>query len=606
MRVSWFLLTLLALGAAASAAQAATIPVTTTADTLANDGLCSLREAVFAARFDLPIDGTVGTTTGCPAGSGDDIVALEAKDYRLAPGGAGEDGNTSGDLDTGPASALRIVGRGMGATVIGASGDRALDVAPGANLGLTDLTVRDSVAPGGASGGAVRNRGVLTVLRVAFINNAAGDGVPAASAGVGPVAPGSGGAIWSEGQLQVADSLFSGDRAGDGTDAVSFPIPGGTTVWVAREGVAGGAVHVAGGSASLSNVTVTGSRAGDGGDRGGTESRAPGGDGGPGGAIAVTGGSATVVNATFQGNRAGIAGSPRFGFTDEAIPGPGGAAAAVAPGSLSITFSTFAGNAPGTGPAGTVGLGASVSGATVGASILADAGGACATPTPSSLANLVLPGDTSCPGVRISGDPRLGALADNGGPVPTMLPGAGSPAIDALVGVPCPATDARGQVRPRFAGCDAGAVEIQPGTPGAPGGAGGPAGTGARRVTALKIGPAAFRAKGRKPLGTTVSFRLSVASKVVLTVRKAAAGKRARRGCVAPTRRLRGAKRCTRQVTLPGKVTKKGTAGLNLIRFSGKLRGRPLAPGPYTLALTLPRLGATKAVTTTKAFRILA
>lgn len=57
------LIPLVALGAAASAAQAATIPVTTTSDVIANDGLCSLREAVFAARADLAIQ-------GCPAGSG--------------------------------------------------------------------------------------------------------------------------------------------------------------------------------------------------------------------------------------------------------------------------------------------------------------------------------------------------------------------------------------------------------------------------------------------------------------------------------------------------------------------------------------------------------
>jgi CSLREA domain-containing protein len=105
----FLLITLLALGAAASAAQAATIPVTTTADTIANDGQCSLREAVFAARFDQGYQ-------GCAAGSGDDVVQLEAADYRLAAGGGGEDGNETGDLDTGPFSVVRIAGRGMNAT----------------------------------------------------------------------------------------------------------------------------------------------------------------------------------------------------------------------------------------------------------------------------------------------------------------------------------------------------------------------------------------------------------------------------------------------------------------------------------------------------------
>jgi len=38
----------------------ATINVTATADAIASDGRCSLREAVYAARFDQPVDGTVG------------------------------------------------------------------------------------------------------------------------------------------------------------------------------------------------------------------------------------------------------------------------------------------------------------------------------------------------------------------------------------------------------------------------------------------------------------------------------------------------------------------------------------------------------------------
>jgi hypothetical protein len=60
-----------------------------------------------------------------------------------------------------------------------------------------------------------------------------------------------------------------------------------------------------------------------------------------------------------------------------------------------------------------------------------------------------------------------------------------------------------------------------------------------------------------------------------------------------------------RTKTLPGKVTKQGAVGLNLIRFSGKLRGTPLPPGPYTLVLTLPKAGAAPAAALTKPFRII-
>ena len=176
----------------------------------------------------------------------------------------------------------------------------------------------------------------------------------------------------------------------------------------------------------------------------------------------------------------------------------------MAPGTLSVTFSTFAGNAFGTGPTGPSGAGASVSQAVVGGSILADAAGACATLAPAIIPNVTLPGDVSCPGGRIPGAPRLGALGDNGGPTPTLAPGAGSVAINAIAGRPCPATDQRGLPRPALGACDAGAVEIQPGSPaaagvGGPGGRSGGGAAGLRRLTALRIAPAAFRVAGKPP-----------------------------------------------------------------------------------------------------------
>ena len=328
----------------------------------------------------------------------------------------------------------------------------------------------------------------------------------------------------------------------------------------------------------------------------------------------------TVVNSTFQGNRAGVAMPDRVGFDDEAIPGSGGAAAAKAPGSLAITFSTFAGNAVGTGPDGTAGVGSSVLGATVGGSILADAGGACATPTPSSLANVVLPGDTSCPGARIAGDARLGPLAGNGGPTPTMLPGAGSPAVNALVGVPCPPTDQRGLPRPRFGGCDAGAVEVQPGEPVAPSVA--RAGTGtaakARRVSSLQLRPTAFRAAGsggsigrllkaltqRKPIGATVSYRLDGAARVTFTITKPAAGRRKGARCVKPGAARPGARRCVRTQKLKGSFVHQGVAGQNSFRFTGRLRRKALALGPYRLVVKLPRPATGRAALAGKGFRI--
>ncbi len=65
------------------------------------------------------------------------------------------------------------------------------------------------------------------------------------------------------------------------------------------------------------------------------------------------------------------------------------------------------------------------------------------------------PADTSCPGT--TGNPKLGSLADNGGPTATLLPGLGSAAINA--GTCTVATDQRLLARPASL-CDIGAVEF--------------------------------------------------------------------------------------------------------------------------------------------------
>lgn len=611
----------LALAAAlvlAASAQAADITVTTTADTIVADGQCSLREAVFATRAGAAV-------FGCAGGSGGvDTILLGPGTFDLEPGAGGtEDGNESGDIDSGPLNAFRVVGRGAGITVIDAlRGDRAFDVFPNSSVSLEAVTVtRGRAGPGGV-GGAVRNQGTLTVLRASLEDSAAGSQTEPLDFG------GGGGAIWSGGpanpSVLIADTVFRGNAAGSGGDG---RVEGPNATSGGGGGGAGGAIALESGSAELSATTFVGNRAGDGGrgaisSGGGASAEGPGGDGG---GIAVIGpASASVLNSTFSGNLAGGTGETPFPATNRR-GGEGGAAAVTDPGgSLRITWSTFAGNALSAQARATGAR--SVSRGQVSASIVADAAPACSLSAPAVLSNVVLPGDRSCAGPQIEGDARLGPLGANGGATPTLLPGAGSAAIDALVGVPCPGSDQRGLPRPRLGGCDAGAVEVQPNEPGAVGRPGGPPAPAvgrtspraARSISGLRLSPSTFRAAGsggsigkaakqlqqRAPIGTTVRYRLDAAARVTFTIRKPVAGRKKGRRCVAPAKAPRGAKACVRQQLLKGSFAHQGAAGQNAFRFTGRLRRKALAPGPYTLVARLPRPATGRGALAAKAFRI--
>ena len=107
-------------------AGAATITVTTTADVMANDGECSLREAVIAANTDAAVD-------TCAAGSSSDLdtILVPAGHYALAIAGADEDDAATGDLDITGDTGIEgdFAAGGAGATIIDGGGlDRVFDV----------------------------------------------------------------------------------------------------------------------------------------------------------------------------------------------------------------------------------------------------------------------------------------------------------------------------------------------------------------------------------------------------------------------------------------------------------------------------------------------
>jgi CSLREA domain-containing protein len=261
---------------AALPAAAATITVDTTADAIADDGNCTLREAVRAANLDTAVD-------ACTAGSGADEIVLPEGTFTLSLPGASEDHAMTGDLDL--RETVTITGAGADATIVDANDlDRAFDVQNGAAT-FVDLTMRNGTAPGGEAGGVLRvtngNAASLTDCVVA-------DGAANSGAGIrvdigtlellrttvrDNTATSSGGGIAVEqSPMTITDSTISGNVAdniggglfaGGSSSTFSIMISGST--FTANGAINGGAMFLANESqttirnSTLSNNLATGS-----------------------------------------------------------------------------------------------------------------------------------------------------------------------------------------------------------------------------------------------------------------------------------------------------------------------------------------------------------
>lgn len=195
-----------------STAQGASITVNTLDDELNGDGDCSLREAIQAANTDTAVD-------TCTAGSGADTITLPPGTYILTLVGAFEDAGQTGDLDI--LADLNVQGSGARSTIIdGNNADRVFDILAGAQIVLSDLTVRGGSIDG--NGGGIQNEGDLTVTRVTVGENfAVGDGGGIYNSGmlavgestiVGNAVFNSGGGIGSAGGLTIVNSTLSRNR----------------------------------------------------------------------------------------------------------------------------------------------------------------------------------------------------------------------------------------------------------------------------------------------------------------------------------------------------------------------------------------------------------
>ncbi len=262
-----------------------TISVTTAVDELNVDGDCSLREALAAANLDTAVD-------ACPAGSGADIVQLQALRYTLTL--TETEDVTGGDWDI--TSTLTLQGITTTLTMLDAAQvDRVLHIHAGANAVVKDLTLTNG----------------LTLLGPATGCGSEGD-LPC------PSEPGGG--VYNEGTLLLTAVAVLNNRTAHGDDCGYWDGQPCLTGGSAGGGDGGGIYNV--GELAMEHALVTDNTAGSGGNCYGP-GNCPGGDGGRGGGI-FNQGVLTLTDIMIQSNQAGSAGS-NFGILPTySVAGSGG------------------------------------------------------------------------------------------------------------------------------------------------------------------------------------------------------------------------------------------------------------------------------------------
>jgi hypothetical protein len=116
------------------------------------------------------------------------------------------------------------------------------------------------------------------------------------------------------------------------------------------------------------------------------------------------------------------------------------------------------------------------------------------------------------------------------------------------------------------------------------------------QLQSLKLSPSSFRAassggavasakkRSKGPVGTTVTYSLSLAGPVDFTVEQLTTGRRVGKRCVKQTPANKGKKKCDLAKPLKGGFSDVGAAGQNRFKFTGRLGSKALKPGRYRLA----------------------
>ena len=397
----------------------------------------------------------------------------------------------------------RITVEGNGRTINGNGRYRIFVVAESGNLTLTNARLVQGKAQDGdppcvsgeswtdSDGGAICNRGALTVLGSSFLDNAAKSGGAIYNSGRANISDSSftgnrvvldGGAIQNnEGTLAVSDSAFSQNFAHQGGavfnwgDGARLSISASSFVdnYADRGGAAfnDGEANFSASSFDLNRASQEGGAIWNGGTTRVSGSSFNGNYAEAGGALSSSGQTDVVLivsSSSFNGNSADYGGAIGFqaeasisdsSFHSNTASVTGGAISAWGEGNISNVV--VANNSANTG-GGLYVRDDRRSVVRVRNSILADnRGGDCVNEIDldESLNNIIK--DGSClDSTGIQADPMLGewveATEESTGYFPLL---AGSPAIDAAADWACGETDQLGVARPQGSACDIGAVE---------------------------------------------------------------------------------------------------------------------------------------------------
>lgn len=479
--------------------RAASIVVNSNTDTVANDGVCSLREAITNANN----DNTSGSTD-CAAGAGADIITFAAN-YTIT---------LVGSQLPAIATVITITGNGEANTIIQAevaantASYRVFEVGAAGNLTLNNLTVRHGRCAGLCatntnSGGGIYNAGILTASNVTFRANSAST---------------SGGGLlnFTNSNATLTNVTFSNNSAGGGggggvyNRSVSPTLMNVTFSANSTTNNGGGMFNFTNSSPTLTNVTFSANSAVNGGGMFNTGSN-------PtltnvtfgvnsatnGGGIYNNNSSPTLTNAAFSANSAINNGGGIYHLSgtlsmksstlsgNSALNGGGGIFSQN--GTINITNSTFSGNSTsneGGGLSKFLGTATIINSTFSGNSSVSNGGNLASYAGTTTLKNTIVANrtggtseclsnsgtltadntnidtDGSCDNAvqKTSVELNLGSLQENGGPTKTIELQTGSVAIDAgdittCNNAPVSGQDQRGMVRPQGAGCDIGAFE---------------------------------------------------------------------------------------------------------------------------------------------------